>query len=198
VYATEYDELHRPRATWLRVNGEAARMVERFEYQDAQPNDVNNLNGQLVRRYDASGRAETVRRDFDGNVRDVRRRLNNQPQESLIDWRANPGASLEAESFSQITEFDAFNRVMRQFNWHRDAIGSPVTRYEPTYNERGVLVSETLTTRLVKSASGIGTGLNTTTTPVIKQRLGHILGQHLDAAAHLVHLLLRRPAGPAR
>jgi RHS repeat-associated protein len=169
VYATAYDRLHRPRATWLRVNDGTATMIERFEYQDARPNDVNNLNGQLVRRYDPSGRAETVRRDFDGNVREVRRRLNNRPREALIDWSANPVASLEAESFAQITEFDALNRMTRQFHWHREAAGSPVTSHEPTYNERGALFSESLTTRLVKSAARIGPGPNTTTTPAIEQ-----------------------------
>ena len=169
VYATAYDRLHRPRATWLRVNDGTATMIERFEYQDARPNDVNNLNGQLVRRYDPSGRTETVRRDFDGNVREARRRLNNRPREASIDWSVNPVASLEVESFAQITEFDALNRMTRQFHWHREAAGSPVTSHEPTYNERGALFSESLTTRLVKSAAGIRPGPNTTTTPAIEQ-----------------------------
>ena len=169
VYATDYDQLHRPRATWLRVNGAAARMVERFEYQDAQANDANNLNGQVIRRYDPSGRAETVRRDFDGNVREVRRRLNNQPRESLIDWSAIPTASLEAESFAQITEYDALNRMTRRFNWHREAARSPVTRDDCSYNKRGALVSQTLTTRLVKSAAGIDPGPNTVTTRAIQE-----------------------------
>ena len=169
VYATDYDQLHRPRAMWLRVNGGAARMVERFEYQDGQANDVNNLNGQAVRTYDPGGRVETVRRDFDGNVREVRRRLNNQPRESLIDWSTNPVASLETESFVRITEYDALNRMTRQFNWHREATGSLVSRIDPTYSERGVLVSEALTLRLVKSSAGIVNGANTTTTLAIEQ-----------------------------
>ena len=65
-------------------------MVERFEYQDGQANDSNNLNGQLVRHYDTSGRLETVRRDFDGNVEELRRRLNNRPGDALVDWRDRP------------------------------------------------------------------------------------------------------------
>jgi RHS repeat-associated protein len=169
VYATEYDALHRPRATWLRVDDGAATMIERFEYQDAQPNDVDNLNGQLVRHYDPSGRIQTVRRDPDGNERELRRWLNNQPREAMIDWSVDPDASLEVESFAQITEYDALDRVTRQFHWHREAVGSPVTSHEPVYNERGILASESLTTRLRTSAAGIVTGPNTSTTQAIEQ-----------------------------
>ncbi len=59
--------------------------------------------------------------------------------------------------------------MTRQFNWHREATGSLVSRIDPTYSERGVLVSEALTTRLVKSAAGIVNGPSTATTVAIQQ-----------------------------
>lgn len=177
TYATDYDRLHRPTALWLRVNGGAAAMVERFAYQDGQANDVTNLNGQLVRHYDPSGRLETVRRDVDGNVQEVRRRLNNRPQDAWIDWRVDPDAALEAETFAQITEFDALNRMTRQFGWHRQAAGSPVTRIDPTYNERGALAGEWLTTRLRTSAAGIVAGPDTATTEAIQEIRYNVKGQ---------------------
>jgi YD repeat-containing protein len=168
MYSMDYDALHRPTAIWLRVNADAAKMIERFEYQDAQTGDANNLNGQRVLHYDASGRTETVRYDFQGTVLETRRRLNNQPTASLIDWSANPDAALESESFTQITQFDALQRLTLQFNWHRAAAGSPVARYLPTYNQRGLLLSQQLTTRLEKTAMDIRIGPDTDTKTVIK------------------------------
>jgi RHS repeat-associated protein len=161
-YVTDYDDLHRPTALWLRVNNGQAARIERYEYQDGQANDPNNLNGQLVRRYDPSGCAEMIRRDFAGNVREETRRLNNRPAASAIDWAANPQASLAADTFARITDYDALGRVTRQFNWHRTTVGSPVALYEPRYNERGALVLESLTLRLLKGAADIEAGPDTT------------------------------------
>ncbi len=168
VYVTDYDSLHRPTALWLRVNAGTAARIERYEYQDGLLNDLNNLNGQLVRQYDPSGLTETIRRDYAGNIREETRRLNNQPAAPAIDWANNPQASLSALTFARLSDFDALGRLTRQFNWHRSAPGSPVALYEPRYNERGSLVSESLTLRLVKTASDITTGPATTTSVPIQ------------------------------
>lgn len=143
LYSTDYDQLHRPTAQWLTIDTQLRVMIERYGYQDAAPDDVNNLNGQLVAHYDPSGLIETVRRDFKGNIKEVRRTLNNKPKESIVDWKTNPVANLENRTFVQITQYDALNRMTRLFNWHRD-VGSRVAVYEPKYSARGVLSSEKL------------------------------------------------------
>ncbi|SPP65518.1 SpvB/TcaC N-terminal domain-containing protein [Nitrospira lenta] len=145
VYRTDYDSLHRPVAQWLTINASAPIMIERYEYQDAAPNDLNNLNGQLIRRYDSSGLVETVRRDFKGNVQETRRTLVNDATASIIDWQGTPAGTLEPESYVQLTEHDAVNRMTRQENWHR--LGGAGAVYQPVYNERGILESETLALR---------------------------------------------------
>jgi len=149
LYFNEYDQLQRPTRQWLQTHNGLPKLVELYEYQDAQPNDLNNLNGQLVRHYDPGGRMETIRRDFRGNLREVQRRLNNAPTESLIDWQGSPENRLETEAYSRITEYDALNRMSRLFNWHRGE-GSRVAVYLPGYNERGILKNEQLTTRARK------------------------------------------------
>ena len=61
------------------------------------------------------------------------------------DWRSvlglsitqEPDALLMPESFTQITSYDALNRMTLQYNWHR--AGKPVAVYEPTYDARGLL-----------------------------------------------------------
>lgn len=160
LYCTDYDALHRPTRQWLSITGGARRQIERYQYRDTRnaggtrnarlaADQAANLIGQLVQHYDPSGRIETVRRDFKGNVLKVERRLNNRPTESLIDWESNPAAKLSAETFTQITEYDALNRMTRLFNWHLGE-GSRVAVYKPTYGERGQLFSEDLITRAKK------------------------------------------------
>lgn len=144
-YRTDYDPLHRPTAQWLTINADAPIMVERYEYQDAAANDINNLNGQLIRHYDSSGLVETICRDCKGNVREIRRTLVTDATASVVDWQGNVAGKLETETYVQLTEHDALNRMTRQENWHQ--LGGVGAVYKPTYNERGVLQSETLTLR---------------------------------------------------
>ncbi|MBZ5505155.1 MAG: toxin [Acidobacteriia bacterium] len=181
LYFTSYDQVHRPTAQWLSVNGGLAQMAERLEYRDAQDHDSgalqNKLIGQLVRHYDPSGLTETIRRDFKGNIEEVRRTLNNQPEVALIDWQGgNPGAQLENGTFVQITEYDALNRIIRLYNWHR-GVGSRVAVYEPDYNERGLLVSEKLTIRGNKTATGFDIGSEMKTTAAILDIRYNVKGQ---------------------
>jgi RHS repeat-associated protein len=146
LYATDYDELHRPTALWLRRDAAPRIQVERFEYQDALASDPDNLNGQAVRHYDPSGLAETVRRDFKGNVLTAQRTLTAAARVSVVDWQTllNPDGSskVAGETFTQLTDYDALSRMTLQYNWHlTDAY---VPAYRPRYNARGVLTRETL------------------------------------------------------
>jgi RHS repeat-associated protein len=147
LYFTTYDNLHRPTAQWLSTDHAAEQMIERFEYRDTGDNDTsalqNNLQGQLVRHYDPSGLTETIRRDFKGNVEEVHRTLNSLPEASLIDWKDGSTGLLSAETFVQIIEHDALNRMTKLYNWHRT--GHLPALYQPTYNERGALKKEDLT-----------------------------------------------------
>jgi RHS repeat-associated protein len=152
-------------------------MNERFEYQDAQLNDTLNLNGQLVRRYDPSGRVEMVRRDFKGNLLESKRRLNKRPLESLIDWQAMPESLLEAETFTQITQFDALNRMTVQYNWHRASPDNQVAVFRPEYNERGSLVREALTIRARKIVGGADIAGDTIQSQPIKEIRYNARGQ---------------------
>jgi len=159
-YSYDYDELRRVVASWLQIDQGNPIMLERYVYHDSQ--DANgivnpqlaadraaNLVGEVVFAYDASGCIETKKRDFKGNVLEQTRRLNNRPTVSLIDWQTNPESYLEVTSFTKITEYDALNRVTREFNWHTGN-GSKVAVYKPTYNRRGLLESEELVTRAKK------------------------------------------------
>jgi RHS repeat-associated protein len=161
LYFTEYDASHRPVGQWLSTNGATAQKLEHFEYRDTRNfTDANgrvtnrtglrdarsdNLLGQLVRHYDPSGRIETIRLDFKGNVKEVRRQLNKTPQQTVIDWNGREAdrlAKLSTETFVQTTDYDALNRMIRQDNWHRQGTTGAV--YVPVYNERGSLKSENL------------------------------------------------------
>ncbi len=203
LYFTEYDALHRPTAQWLRINGDVRQMVERYEYRDARNPDGSansrlthdrnaNLLGEPVRHYDPSGLLETIHRDFKGNVLEVRRTLASAYEAPVIDW-APPShtAELETETFAQLTEFDALDRMTRQYNWHKVMPDSRVAVYEPRYNARGLLTGEDLFMRAVKKPSGHEGGQRTTAIRFIdydakgqKQRLdygnGAITRYHYD------------------
>jgi RHS repeat-associated protein len=162
LYFTEYDALHRPTAQWLRINDNPREMVERYEYRDTnEPNgSLNsrlsadrdaNLLGQAARQYDPSGLLETIRRDFKGNAEEVHRTLCKQTEVAIVDWQGSTTNKLGSETFIQSTQYDALNRMVKHFNWHR-GIGSRVAVSVPKYNQRGLLLSEQLTLRAEKTA----------------------------------------------
>jgi RHS repeat-associated protein len=151
LFFTRYDELHRPIEQWLTINKDAAQLIERYSYgeklQDAQD---RNLRGQLHQHHDQSGLHQVERIDFKGNTLEVQRTLASDYKAPVIDWQDT--SQLEAEPFTQITEFDALNRRTRIYNWHRGE-GARVAVYEPSYNERGALVSETIDVGAIKTST---------------------------------------------
>jgi RHS repeat-associated protein len=156
LYSTAYDALHRPTALWLKIDETSPNQIERFEYQDAQVNPGNNLNGQLVKHYDPSGLVEILALDFKGSPLEVHRILVKDTQSTITDWQiTNPQVKLESETFIQITEYDALKRMTRLYNWHR-GVGSNVAVYEPQYSERGVLKSEILIVQAKRNSATSG------------------------------------------
>jgi RHS repeat-associated protein len=179
LYRTEYDELHRPTAIWLRFDDDARIKIERFEYQDAQPTDTDNLNGQLVRHYDPSGLAETVRRDFKGNVETAQRTLTAAGTASIVDWKTlrspNGSSKLTGEPFTLNTEFDALSRISLQYNWHRD--DAHVAAYQPQYGARGLLISESLLIGAARTPNGPRGGVNAGDPDAIQEVRYNVKGQ---------------------
>ncbi len=162
LFFTRYDALHRPLEQWLAINGGSPQLVERYVYGEQLTSAADarerNLRGQLHQHYDPSGLNHVERLDFKGNPRELRRTLASQYKAPLIDWQAGTAtAKLEAETFVQITEYDAFNRTTRLYNWHRGT-SSRVAVYEPRYNARGLLHSEDIVVRATKTATGYAPG----------------------------------------
>ena len=65
---------------------------------------------------------------------------------------------MEAETYAHITEYDALNRMTRQYNWHKVMPDSRVAVYEPRYNARGLLAAEDVVIRATKTDSGYREG----------------------------------------
>ncbi|MCP4308929.1 MAG: hypothetical protein GY788_29475, partial [bacterium] len=154
-FHTVYDDLRRPLAQQLQINGGSPQVVERFGYGETHPEaEARNLRGQVYQHYDPSGLMTNQRFDFKGNLLAVQRRLAGVYDEPVIHWPENPPPSaFEEEIFTQNTEYDALNRMTRLYNWHQGE-GSRVAVYEPRYNERGLLQGEDLVVGATKTATG--------------------------------------------
>ena len=163
VFHTTYDALHRPLTHQLRINSGAPQIIERFVYGEppVDPPDPTadneakrlNLRGQVIRHYDPSGLITNERFDFKGNLLEIRRRLAQDYAAAAIDWPDDfSDAGLEEETFTRITEYDALNRMVRLWNWHRK--DTYITVYEPSYSRRGLLEGETLIIGASRGADG--------------------------------------------
>ncbi|MDX1909651.1 MAG: SpvB/TcaC N-terminal domain-containing protein [Bacteroidia bacterium] len=154
---TEYDALRRPTHQWLRIGTETEKEISRITYGESRPNpEASNLRGQVVISLGPEGRTEAVKFDFKGNLLESRRQLLDKADVHTMDWNGYvegiPSGHLSPEVFVQRTEYDALSRMTLLHNWHREALpGQPVPPppaiYIPQYNQRGVLVSETLSVR---------------------------------------------------
>ncbi|MBX9895649.1 MAG: FG-GAP-like repeat-containing protein [Nitrosomonas sp.] len=146
IYHTTYDPLRRPLEQRLQIDAPDWQVTERLIYGEsfgAEAKD-RNLRGQIYQHYDPSGLITNQLFDFKGNLLEVTRQLASAYTASIIDWPENPPPSaFERETFTQRTQYDALNRMVRLENWHR--AGRPPAVYLPQYNQRGLLQSETLT-----------------------------------------------------
>ncbi len=154
LFFTSYDALHRPIEQWLTTSKTEPQLIERYAYGERLPDaQERNLRGQLHQHHDQSGLTQIERVDFKGNSLELRRQLVSQYKAPIVDWQDESTTQLEAETFTHTTEFDALNRPTRVYNWHRGD-GTRVAVYEPTYSERGELVSETLDIGATKTSRG--------------------------------------------
>jgi RHS repeat-associated protein len=161
---TTYDPLRRPVSSELRNDDHPGWIVagctrygdepatglpeegEEWEFEARR----RNLRGQAYRSYDQSGLVTNMGFDFKGNPLEVQRRIA-QAYETDEDWRTalalpldrEPDSLLMNETFSQITQYDALNRVTRQYQWHQGP-GSRVAVIEPRFNHRSLLQQQTV------------------------------------------------------
>ena len=161
IFSTTYDILQRPLEMEVESGGSTS-LIESITYGEGAVDDkLNNLRGQAVEHYDSSGRMTNIQFDFKGNLLEVQRQLASAYDEEIIDWSpGSPTNSLETETFTQITEYDAVNRMTRLYNWYRDP--NRVTVYEPLYNERGVLQAEDHSTAAQKTVNSYTGGRSIT------------------------------------
>ncbi|HMG21331.1 MAG TPA: hypothetical protein VK607_08450, partial [Kofleriaceae bacterium] len=176
---TRYDALHRPTEVWLATSGAAPELVERRTYGEGAADDrARNLRGQLHAHHEPSGRSTVVRYDFAGRPLEVARQLAAQYTAPRIDWQI---ATLEPETFTQITAYDALGRIQRLYSWHR--ANDRVAVHEPSYNDRGLLDREQLVVRATKTATGHDEGPASQRTAVIESIAYDARGQR-EAIRH--------------
>ncbi|WP_051397877.1 SpvB/TcaC N-terminal domain-containing protein [Runella limosa] len=166
----EYDNAHRPTNHFLVENG-VTKLISQTEYgENALDNKRHNLRGTAIKHCDGSGETRTISCDFKGNALKAQKQVLQEAKTKTIDWNT---ATLESTVYTQITEYDALNRMQRLYNWHYD---SRVTVYEPTYSPRGVLQSEDLIVNASKNTSGYTGGTRQT---VVKDIVYDAKGQRM-------------------
>lgn len=156
IYRTHYDALRRPLNNELQINDGAWQTIERMVYGESQADaQARNLRAQLYQQYDQSGVITSQEFDFKANLLQATRQLTKASSAEVIHWPdpIDTGTVsaiadlLDAKIFTQRTQYDALNRMVRQENWHLEGREPPT--YIPKYNQRGVLQSEEL---IVKGA----------------------------------------------
>ena len=185
ILQTTYDKLHRPVNLELKNDAHPGWIVVGFTCygEDIADDKLHNLRGKAFRSYDQSGLVKNERFDFKGNTLEVKRRLVNAfdvdtDWQPVIDPQSDqePDTLLMSETFTQLNEYDALNRITKQYGWHKGT-GSRVSVYQPKYNKRGLLASEDVLINAIKSTTGTDNGKPT---PVIKKLTYNEKGQRLS------------------
>ncbi|MCB9351087.1 MAG: insecticidal toxin complex protein [Lewinellaceae bacterium] len=157
-FSFEYDVLHRPARAFVTQPGGIPQLIELTEYGEIQADPkANNLRGKPVRYLDGSGQMTSVAFDFKGNLLEVQKQMPQDAQLETVDWNH---ALLDPTIYSQITEYDALNRMARLYNWFHDS--QNVAVYLPVYSPRGVLQSEDLVVKAQKTDNGFTGGTRQT------------------------------------
>ena len=150
MYHAEYDGLHRPTKLWLTINYSPKALIDKTIYGESVPNaQAFNLRGQAYQHYDSGGMITNNGFDFKGNLLEALKQIGAEFKAPVIDWQIGSATNaVEAETFSQQTEYNALNRMTRHYNWHREDTAPAL--YEPLYNRRGLLNGEHLTIKGMK------------------------------------------------
>lgn len=156
-----YDALRRWIERRLRIGEGPWEVVARDVYGEGQERDrEHNLRGRVFRHFDQGGLAINRRFDFKGNALEVARRMVADVRAPVVPW-PDPmsDAGLDGETFTARSEYDALNRVVRLYDWHRDPNRAAV--YERRYNRRGFVEGEALVTGARLEADGYSGGVRT-------------------------------------
>ncbi len=137
TFRTAYDALHRPTQSFLREGAGAELVVERSTYGESRPDPhLRNTRARLIEHSDQAGVVTTDDYDFKGNLLSGRRRLA-RDYKATLDWSSSP--SLEPETFTSRTRYDALNRPIQSVAPHSDRPGTVINVVQPTYNEASLL-----------------------------------------------------------
>lgn len=135
-FRTNYDQLRRPADSYLREGAAPELRIGRAVYGEAQQNpEANNLRGKTIQLFDQAGVVTSDDYDFKGNLLSSRRQLA-QEFKSTLNW---PGVSLESETYTSRTRYDALNRPIQLIPPHSDRPGAKVNVIQPTHNEANLL-----------------------------------------------------------
>src|SRR5829696_4525713 len=166
VFRTEYDPLRRALGIFV-TRGDPEKpdkelLTERLIYGEQHPNgEIRNLRDKLYCHLDQSGLVTNESYDFKGNLLRSARRIAKEYQHAL-DWReldadhiavpadltkklsipaleARLETSLEKETFTSSTVFDALNRAVQVIAPHSDRPGTKYSVIQPLYNEANLL-----------------------------------------------------------
>lgn len=129
IFRYEYDELHRPKNTFVSIQSAAEINCEKIVYGENIADDKKqNLRGKKYQLFDAAGCVTNAAFDFKGNLLVSSRQLCKDYQ-SDNNWNGQP--DMDSELFSTETAYDALNRPENI----RAPDGSIIT---PKYNEAGL------------------------------------------------------------
>jgi RHS repeat-associated protein len=178
TFSYEYDELQRPIKTLLLESGSSTpTCIALATYGEAETNAKNNnLKGKPFKQCDGSGQIKTIRYDFKGNALTIEKQLPQDAKASVVDW--DTSTTPDATIYTQITEYDALNRMQRLYNWHFTDTnrGTVVAVYEPAYSARGVLEKEDVIVNAQKTSTAYSGGLRQ---PVVKDIIYDAKGQRM-------------------
>lgn len=134
---TTYDPLRRPTDSFLREGTAAEILVRRSIYGESRPNpEASNLRGKVVEVHDQTGIVTSDDYDFKGNLRRRQRRLA-QEYRTALDWSG--AVSLQVETYTSRTRYDALNRPSQLIAPHSDQPGATVNVIQPIYNQANLL-----------------------------------------------------------
>ena len=112
-------------------------VVGRSVYGESQPNpEANNLRGKLVQLFDQAGVVTSEEYDFKGNLLSSTRQLA-QEYKATVDWSG--AVTLEEETYTSRTRYDALNRPTQLVAPHSDQPETGINVIQPSYNDANLL-----------------------------------------------------------